>query len=230
MTIPRRDQKLIFKYLTENPQGLRFNNILKPPPKPVKEGNTVSLKSIREVQAAEDALFEHWTALINKGLIRPVDQLNQDWFVLTDKGQRIAQQDDFDLDKACLDIGGLINDAKLRSLVLADFDDQRYEAAVFNAYKHLEERVRAKASLSSNDVGATLMAKAFRPQHGLLRVASCRTPSEEESIFLLFKGAIQLFKNPSSHRTVDWSDSVKAAQAILFADLLLGFLGQAVLR
>ncbi|WP_353962163.1 TIGR02391 family protein [Micromonospora sp. NBC_00362] len=40
----------------------------------------------------------------------------------------------------------------------------------------------------------------------------------------LCTGAIGLFKNPSSHRRVDYSDLTKAAETILLADLLLRLL------
>lgn len=37
----------------------------------------------------------------------------------------------------------------------------------------------------------------------------------------LFGGAIGVFKNPSSHRTVNYDDPTLAAEAVLLADLLL---------
>lgn len=40
----------------------------------------------------------------------------------------------------------------------------------------------------------------------------------------LFKGAIGPFKNPSSHRPIDYSDATVAAEIVLLADLLLRLL------
>lgn len=40
----------------------------------------------------------------------------------------------------------------------------------------------------------------------------------------LFWGAIGVFKNPSSHRQVDYKDPTQAAEVVLLADLLLRLL------
>lgn len=42
----------------------------------------------------------------------------------------------------------------------------------------------------------------------------------------LFWGAIGVFKNPSSHRQVDFADPTLASEVILLADLLLRMLDQ----
>jgi hypothetical protein len=43
----------------------------------------------------------------------------------------------------------------------------------------------------------------------------------------LFWGAIGVFKNPTSHRPVDYGDPAMAAEAVLLADLLLRMLDDA---
>jgi hypothetical protein len=47
---------------------------------------------------------------------------------------------------------------------------------------------------------------------------------EQKAIMFLFAGAIGAFKNPSSHRQVDFGDPTVAAEAVLLADLLLRML------
>lgn len=42
----------------------------------------------------------------------------------------------------------------------------------------------------------------------------------------LFKGAIGLFKNPASHRRVDFTDPTEAAEVVLLADLLMRLLNK----
>ena len=48
-----------------------------------------------------------------------------------------------------------------------------------------------------------------------------RRRGELEARSHLFAGAIGVFKNPTSHRIVDYSDPTEAAESVLFTDLLL---------
>jgi Protein of unknown function (Hypoth_ymh) len=53
---------------------------------------------------------------------------------------------------------------------------------------------------------------------------------ESDSLRELFTGAIGLFKNPASHRPVDYADIDEAVEVILTADLLLRVLDRQVAR
>ena len=104
MPISRKDKKLIFNYFMEAPNGLPFGKILKPDPKPVRDGGVVSVKSVREVDANEEQLFEYWEELKRTGVIRAVDRLNPDLYVLTNRGKKFAELEDYDLSSPSLDI------------------------------------------------------------------------------------------------------------------------------
>jgi hypothetical protein len=74
------------------------------------------------------------------------------------------------------------------------------------------------------------MSKAFNPTTGRLVVPTCQTPSEQEGIQSLFRGAIALFKNPSSHRTVNYEDRLEVIRIIGLAEILLGIVRTAQIR
>jgi len=73
----------------------------------------------------------------------------------------------------------------------------------------VEVQVRAKASLGSgpDEVGVKLMVKAFRQGGPLFRPEL--EGGESTAQMNLFAGAIGLFKNPSSHRRVDFTDATR---------------------
>lgn len=97
-----------------------------------------------------------------------------------------------------------------------------FETAAFVAMKEVEIQVRARAGLSDSALGVKLMQEVFRP--GGVLAQQNGDPGEAVAIMELFKGAIGLFKNPSSHRQVDFSDPTEAAEVVLLADLLLRLL------
>lgn len=98
-----------------------------------------------------------------------------------------------------------------------------YEEAVFAAFHRVEEDVRVRAGASKGDLGVTLMRAAFNPNSGSLTDVDAEM-GEREAMSALFAGGIGVFKNPISHRTVDYEDPLLAAEAVLLADLLLRLL------
>jgi uncharacterized protein (TIGR02391 family) len=99
-----------------------------------------------------------------------------------------------------------------------------FELAAIAALKEVEIRVRAVGGFSNDLIGVPLMAAAFSPKgHGPLADPDAEG-GEQEAMMALFRGAIGMFKNPPSHRAVDYDDPVLAAEIVLLADLLMRLL------
>lgn len=94
-----------------------------------------------------------------------------------------------------------------------------YGSAVHEAFKELEIRVRTAGSHPATMWGDSLMRQAFNPDTGSLTDSSL-IAGERRAIADLYAGAMGTFKNPLSHRTVDYDDPIIAAEQLLFADLL----------
>ena len=101
------------------------------------------------------------------------------------------------------------------------------EAAVFMAFKVVEERLRSLVSNSKGDEEALtadrLIAAALNPTSGILTDKTLSL-SEREGKFLMFKGAFQFVRNPRAHRIVDNQDEQHSIELMYFADLLLRIL------
>jgi uncharacterized protein (TIGR02391 family) len=104
-----------------------------------------------------------------------------------------------------------------------------YETASFAAMKAVEVEVRRIAGLPNELVGVALMRKAFSPKDGVLRDPGAEG-GEQQATADLFAGAIGAYKNPASHRTVQFEDPVEAAEVIQLADLLLRIVQRADAR
>ena len=104
-----------------------------------------------------------------------------------------------------------------------------YETACFAALKEVEVAVRTAAGYNNSQYGTTMMQNAFSSPSGPLTDPGAVT-SEQVATMQLFAGAIGFYKNPSSHRTVDFADPVEAAQIIQLADLLLRIVRRAEAR
>jgi uncharacterized protein (TIGR02391 family) len=98
--------------------------------------------------------------------------------------------------------------------------------AVFAAMREVEIRVRELAGAPASLLGVPLMQQAFAPKSPGPLVDTNAEGGEQEAAMNLFKGAIGLFKNPTSHRAVDYDDPIVASEVVLLADLLLRLLDQ----
>ena len=107
-----------------------------------------------------------------------------------------------------------------------------FEAAAFMAMKEVEVRVRAMGELPASLIGVKLMQSAFRPPGNAEGDAGGPLYRAEDEggeavgLMSLFAGAIGLFKNPASHRRVDFDDPTEAAEVVLLADLLMRLLAK----
>jgi uncharacterized protein (TIGR02391 family) len=73
------------------------------------------------------------------------------------------------------------------------------------------------------------MREAFKADGGPLADPNL-DPGERVGVMELFAGAIGTFKNPPSHRQVDYSDPTEASEVVLLADLLMRLLDRAELK
>lgn len=100
------------------------------------------------------------------------------------------------------------------------FVREEYEIAVLQAFKEVEVYVRDAAKLKPEDIGTSLMRKAFNRDNGAL--ADKNLPeAEREAVANLFAGAIGTFKNPQSHRYAAVTSPEEAMEMIMIANYLL---------
>lgn len=97
-----------------------------------------------------------------------------------------------------------------------------FELAAFAAMREVEIAVRDLGGLGTDLLGVALMQNAFR-DGGPLHDPNIH-PAESVAQMNLYAGAMGLFKNPASHRRVDYADPAEASEVILLADLLLRML------
>lgn len=97
-----------------------------------------------------------------------------------------------------------------------------YELAAFAAMREVEIRVRELSGADSSPLGVKLMRRSFGDGGKL--ADSELDPGEQVGVMELFAGAIGTFKNPPSHRQVDYADPTEASEVVLLADLLMRLL------
>jgi uncharacterized protein (TIGR02391 family) len=173
-----------------------------------------------------DACSEAWAWLRAKCFVAedPSQSFGTGWVIVTRAGRtalsrgidyiRASERLDMDLHPAI--------EARVRSSFLrGDF-----EQAVFGAFKEVEVRVRVASGSSQSLLGVPLMQQALGPDKPLADPAMDR--GEKVAEMNLFAGFMGLFKNPTSHRSVDYESPTEAAEVVLLADLLLRLLDRRI--
>lgn len=163
---------------------------------------------------------EAWMWLLHEGLIAQHPTQRGDWVFVTRRGMKFRSLGDPERFKAANMLPHDTLDPTLASKVRPPFLRGDYDSAVFEAFKEVEIRVRNLSGLTKEDIGVSLMRKAFKPGEGPL-IDHEQTSGEQQGIMDLFAGAIGSFKNPSSHRDVDLTDPLETVELVGFADLLL---------
>jgi uncharacterized protein (TIGR02391 family) len=164
------------------------------------------------------AVSEAWAWLVANGLLaRQPGAGNPHVFVARTSREAAAKPDGLARPQAQQRLGVELHPriaARARSL----FVSGDMELAVLAAMKEVEIRVRELGGFPDSLIGTKLMEEAFREGGPLCD--SSMDGGEQVARMELFKGAIGLFKNPSSHRQVDYTDPTAAAEVVLLADLL----------
>jgi uncharacterized protein (TIGR02391 family) len=212
---------LLLQYLNALPDGGQlFNrhNLFTP------DGDLMKYAGAKQLEVSK-AVMEGWVWLEHERLVAPApdDSTLHNYFV-TRRGQNLRNQTDYSAFKrgTLLAAGSL--DAVLAHKVVHLFTRGDYDAAIFQAYKEVEVRVRTACAkkgqpVGDDTVGTKLMSRAFDPTQGVLSNNQI-VSAEREATRNVFAGAIGLFKNPSSHRDVKLA-ALEASELIHFANHLL---------
>jgi uncharacterized protein (TIGR02391 family) len=178
-----------------------------------------------------EAMAEAWDWLHQHGLValRPGTGSPDGWAFVTRRGCRVIKASEpLSLLRAEERINVELHPS-IAEDVRAQFLLGKYEFAALAALKQVEIRVREMARARDGDVGVPLMRQAFKPSGGPLTDPN-QEAGEQEATSALFAGAIGVFKNPSSHREVEYDDPTFAAEVVLLGDLLLRMLDQVAIR
>lgn len=168
-------------------------------------------------------LSEAWSWLTNKCMIvRDPENLSQESYKVSISGVKALRDKSFEkiiaAERINLNLHPTLSE-KVRPIFLSG----DYETACFKAMKEVEVRVRDLSGLGKHEIGARLMRTAFNPDNGPLTDKNLEG-GERNARSDLFAGAMGCFKNPTSHRSVTYSDVNEACEIIFLADLLLRML------
>jgi uncharacterized protein (TIGR02391 family) len=171
-----------------------------------------------------EALMEAWVWLEREGLLGPKPGTQGEWVFVTRRGRQAANPDALKAYRRSQLLPKQLLHPSIGHKVWASFLRGDYDTAVFQAFKEVEVRVRQVGRYPADEIGVSLMRKAFAAGTGPL--SDTQAPvAEQESLAHLFAGAIGSYKNPHSHRNVVITPE-EAVEMIVLASHLLGIVDQ----
>ena len=165
-------------------------------------------------------LTEAWIWLERSMFLAPKPGEKGEWVFITRLGKKVLESQDFNTYKQGYLLPSENLDPILTRKVKPAFIRGDYDTAVFQAFKEVEVRVRTKAGYTSHNIGVQLMRDAFKPGNGPLADKNSES-GEQQAMSDLFAGAVGKFKNPSSHRNVEYTEPNEVADIIHIANQLL---------
>lgn len=165
-------------------------------------------------------LMEAWIWLEKEMFLAPKPGAQGEWVFITRRGKKILESQDFSTYKKSYLLPSENLDPVLARKAKPAFIRGDYDAAVFQAFKEVEVRVRAKAGYEDHKIGVKLMRDAFKPESGPLTDINSDS-GEQQAMSDVFAGAVGKFKNPSSHRDVEYTDPHEVSDIIRMANQLL---------
>ncbi len=171
-----------------------------------------------DVSALLHRLSDAWAWLESQAFLGPDPSQNTGWQRVTERGRSAANSTNALAEVVAEDRLAMSLHDRLESRIRPIFGLGDYETAAFAALKEVEIRVRNLSGATNSSLGVNLMRSAFKKDGGTL-VDPGADPGEQVATMELIAGAIGTFKNPASHRTVDYRDPTEAAEAVLLADL-----------
>ena len=172
-------------------------------------------------------IMEAWQCLLSEGFVaqkpnnlpRYTNPTSTTKYFVTRRGKGIETLDDFQAYRKA----DLLRRHQLHPIIAEKvwsiFAQGSYGTAVLEAFKQVEIAVREAGGYTEADYGNKLMGKAFNEETGNL-TDPCLHPDEKNARKLLFLGVIGAYKNPSSHRDVEFAPE-EAAEIIIIASHLL---------
>jgi uncharacterized protein (TIGR02391 family) len=169
----------------------------------------------------ERALAEAWSWLSNNRLMVPSPGMNgvNGFMMLSRLGSDLADQSNVDSFRQAASFPKSLLHPAIADRVWALLNRGEFGSAELEAFRAVEEAVRAAGGYAASDIGVPLMRDAFHKQTGKLTDVT-EPEAEREALAHLFAGAIGRYKNRHSHRTVTL-DAQSARDSCAFASHLL---------